>query len=114
MLPLQSPSPRSRFLNLRLSDGPFHEQDQTADALQSALDAEIRIRTHDLATLGLWGPMAREVLSRFVDAGELANAAFPFGAARELSLTLPDGTRIRIWALRISYVGELGWELDWR
>jgi len=75
------------------------------------LDAAIRIRTHDLATLGFWGPRAREVLGRFADPGELRDAAFPFATARELELTLPGGLQVPVWAVRISYVGELGWEL---
>ena len=75
------------------------------------LDAEITIRTHDLATLGLWGPRAREVLAKFVDPNLLTDTAFPFACARELPVVLPCGTRVPVLALRISYVGELGWEL---
>ena len=75
------------------------------------LDADIDIRTHDLATLGLWGPRARTVLGNFVDANMLSNDAFPFATAQKLSLALPDGKNVDVWAARISYVGELGWEL---
>ncbi len=75
------------------------------------LDADIDIRTHDLATLGLWGPQAREALGSFVDVDNLSNEAFPFAVARELSLALPGGKNVDVWAARISYVGELGWEL---
>jgi glycine cleavage system aminomethyltransferase T/glycine/D-amino acid oxidase-like deaminating enzyme len=75
------------------------------------LDADITIRTHDLATLGLWGPRARSVLGSFVDPNSLSNDAFPFATAQELSLLLPGGLRVDVWAARISYVGELGWEL---
>ena len=75
------------------------------------LDAEIRLRTHDLATLGFWGPRSRELLSTFVDPGELSDEAFPFATARELQLALPGGLQVPVWALRISYVGEFGWEL---
>jgi len=75
------------------------------------LDADITIRTHDLATLGLWGPRARTVLGNFVDPDLLSNTAFPFATAQQLCLLLPDGKTVDVWALRISYVGELGWEL---
>lgn len=75
------------------------------------LDAGIRIRTHDLATLGLWGPEARETLGRFVDPQALLPDAFAFGAAKELLLKLPGGATVPVWAIRISYVGEQGWEL---
>ncbi|MFP6663580.1 MAG: FAD-dependent oxidoreductase [Deltaproteobacteria bacterium] len=76
-----------------------------------ALDAKIRIRTHDLATLGLWGPQARQFLRRFADPATLADAAFPFATARNLTLDLPGGRKLPVWAVRISYVGESGWEL---
>jgi glycine cleavage system aminomethyltransferase T/glycine/D-amino acid oxidase-like deaminating enzyme len=75
------------------------------------LDAEITIRTHDLATLGVWGPRARDALGKLVDPTLLADEAFPFASARSLELSLPGGARIHVWAARISYVGELGWEL---
>ncbi len=75
------------------------------------LDADIRIRTHDIATLGLWGPQARQALGRFVDPNSLSDEAFPFANAKTLSLTLPGGKSVNVWAARISYVGELGWEL---
>ncbi len=75
------------------------------------LDANIDIRTHDVATLGLWGPQAREALGTMVDPNSLANEAFPFATAKELRLLLPGGKKVVVWAVRISYVGELGWEL---
>jgi glycine cleavage system aminomethyltransferase T len=75
------------------------------------LDAEITIRTHDLATLGFWGPRARETLGKFVDPNNLSNEAFPFATAQALSLALRNGKKVDVWAVRISYVGELGWEL---
>ncbi len=74
-------------------------------------DAQIQIRTHDLATLGFWGPKAREVLGKFIDPNELADTAFPFATARKLKLAIGGAAQIPVWAMRISYVGELGWEL---
>ena len=75
------------------------------------LNASIEIRTHELAALGFWGPEARTALGQFIDPNELSEANFPFGAAREIALKLPTGQEIPVWAVRISYVGELGWEL---
>jgi len=77
----------------------------------AGLDARIEHRTHDLATLGFWGPEARSVMANFVDPNELADAAFPFATAKTLRLSLPGRNPIDVWALRISYVGEYGWEL---
>ncbi|HJZ48908.1 MAG TPA: FAD-dependent oxidoreductase, partial [Roseiflexaceae bacterium] len=57
------------------------------------------------ATIGLWGPRARDVL-RDVTEQDVSNAAFPYYTARPLTIdTVP------VHALRISYAGELGWEL---
>ncbi len=70
------------------------------DARAVALDV-----TSGYAVLGLMGPSAREVLSQLTDA-DLSNAAFPFGTSQEIDLGLA-----RARASRITYVGELGWEL---
>jgi glycine cleavage system aminomethyltransferase T/glycine/D-amino acid oxidase-like deaminating enzyme len=75
------------------------------------LDAEITIRTHDIATLGLWGPKAEEALGNFVDADEISLENFPFVTAKNLTLNLSGGKAIDVWAARISYVGESGWEI---
>lgn len=61
--------------------------------------------TEDWGTLSLMGPLARAVLEKVTDA-DVSNAAFPFGHAREITIA---GATIR--ALRVTYVGELGWEL---
>jgi 4-methylaminobutanoate oxidase (formaldehyde-forming) len=57
------------------------------------------------AVLGLMGPRSRELLARVTDA-DLANAAFPFATSCEI----PVGRAVAR-ASRITYVGELGWEL---
>jgi dimethylglycine oxidase len=63
-------------------------------------------RTGSLFALGLWGPMARDVLSAVTDA-DLSNEAFPYMSAQYLNV----GEVAPVWAQRISYAGELGWEL---
>jgi 4-methylaminobutanoate oxidase (formaldehyde-forming) len=55
--------------------------------------------------LGIMGPRSREALSCLTDA-DLSSAAFPFGTAREIELG-----HATVRATRITYVGELGWEL---
>ena len=75
------------------------------------LEADINIRTHDIATLGLWGPHAERALGHFIDPGEINIGNFPFVTAKELTLKLPHGKTIEVWAARISYVGESGWEI---
>ena len=63
-------------------------------------------RTGSLFALGLWGPKAREILGVVTDA-DLGNDAFPYMTARYLHV----GEVGPVWAQRISYAGELGWEL---
>jgi glycine cleavage system aminomethyltransferase T/glycine/D-amino acid oxidase-like deaminating enzyme len=63
-------------------------------------------RTGGLFALGLWGPRARDVLEAVTDA-DVSNDAFPYMTGRYLNV----GEVGPVWAQRISYVGELGWEL---
>jgi glycine cleavage system aminomethyltransferase T/glycine/D-amino acid oxidase-like deaminating enzyme len=56
-------------------------------------------------TIGLWGPRARDVLAS-VTADDVSHAGFGFGTCREIEVG-----GIVVLASRISYVGELGWEL---
>lgn len=65
----------------------------------------LRDATSQYAALGLWGPLARHVLEQ-VSPDDVSNAAFPYFSARRISI----GT-IPALALRVSYVGELGWEI---
>ena len=71
----------------------------------------INIRTHDIATLGLWGPEAEAALGNFVDPNAINLENFPFVTAKNLTLNLSEGKTIDVWAARISYVGESGWEI---
>jgi dimethylglycine oxidase len=63
-------------------------------------------RTGSLFALGLWGPRARDVLRAVTDE-DVSNEAFPYMTARYLNV----GEVGPMWAQRISYAGELGWEL---
>jgi len=66
---------------------------------------EVEDVTSAYACIGLWGPSAREVLRRLTPV-DVSNASFPYMTAREL----PVGS-VPCLALRVTYVGELGWEL---
>ncbi|HEU5419439.1 MAG TPA: FAD-dependent oxidoreductase [Streptosporangiaceae bacterium] len=61
--------------------------------------------TSSWTTLGLWGPRARDILASVTDS-DVSNSGFAFGTCREIEL---GGATVL--ASRISYVGELGWEL---
>ena len=56
-------------------------------------------------TIGVWGPRARDILAS-VTSDDVSNDGFPFGRCR----TIEIGSQL-VLASRISYVGDLGWEL---
>jgi len=62
--------------------------------------------TSGWATLHVAGPRSRELLSRLTDE-DLSNEAFPFLSAREIEVGWTPA-----WAFRVSFTGELGWELS--
>ena len=61
--------------------------------------------TSSRAVINVQGPRSRELLSRVTD-DDVSNAAFPYLAAREIRVGYAP-----VLALRVTYVGELGWEL---
>jgi 4-methylaminobutanoate oxidase (formaldehyde-forming) len=81
-----------------------HDFGWIADHLP-ATGTTFRDVTEEWGTLSLMGPRARDILAR-VARSDVSNAALPFGSAREIDIC---GTPVR--ALRVTYVGELGWEL---
>jgi len=66
---------------------------------------EVRDLTSARACLGIWGPAAREIVGSVTD-DDLSNDAFPYMTARQISVG-----SVPVLALRVTYVGELGWEL---
>ena len=85
--------------------------DQVRDAawLKAHIPAGARVYLTDvtsgIAVLNVQGPNSRELLSR-VSPDDFSNAAFPFGTSREVEM----GYGL-VRASRVTYVGELGWEL---
>jgi glycine cleavage system aminomethyltransferase T/glycine/D-amino acid oxidase-like deaminating enzyme len=67
--------------------------------------ASITDLTSAYTTLGLWGPRSRDILASLTS-DDMSNEGFPFGTCRTIELG-----SLRVLASRISYVGELGWEL---
>jgi glycine cleavage system T protein len=57
------------------------------------------------ACLGLWGPRARDILAPLTS-DDVSDAAFPYLTARNITIG-----NVPVLALRVTYVGELGWEL---
>src|SRR5438876_927589 len=67
--------------------------------------ADLADLTSSMTTIGLWGPHARRVLQG-ATSDDVSNEGFKFGTCRVIEV----GTQ-RVLASRISYVGDLGWEL---
>jgi glycine cleavage system aminomethyltransferase T len=76
-----------------------------ADHLPEDGSAQIHDETNAWCTLGLWGPRARDILSS-VTGDDVSNDGFPFARCK----TIEVGP-LEVLASRISYVGDLGWEL---
>lgn len=68
-------------------------------------DVEIINRSNDWAALALQGPKSREVLAANT-AAALDNASFRWLSAQDIEIA-----GYRMWAMRLSYAGELGWEI---
>jgi glycine cleavage system aminomethyltransferase T/glycine/D-amino acid oxidase-like deaminating enzyme len=85
-------------------DGPrdfkWFRDNLPEDGSASILDV-----TSAWTTVGLWGPRARDVLSSITSA-DVSHEGFPFVRCREIEIG-----PLNVLASRISYVGELGWEL---
>jgi glycine cleavage system aminomethyltransferase T/glycine/D-amino acid oxidase-like deaminating enzyme len=66
---------------------------------------QVRDITGGTACIGLWGPLAREVISRVSD-DDFSNDGLKYFRGKQVSIA-----GVSVTALRLSYVGELGWEL---
>lgn len=82
-----------------------HDFDWIQRNIPAGCDAELVDVTSAYATLVLMGPLARAVLSR-VTRDDVSNEAFPFAHCRGIVIAGAP-----VLALRVTYVGELGWEL---
>ena len=82
-----------------------HDFDWISRHIPEGLDAHLLNVTSSNAVLALMGPNARSVLQTLTR-DDISNAGFPFGQARQISIA---GTPVL--AMRVTYVGELGWEL---
>jgi glycine cleavage system aminomethyltransferase T/glycine/D-amino acid oxidase-like deaminating enzyme len=76
-----------------------------SDHLPADGSAQIHDQTNAWTTLGLWGPRARDILSS-VTADDVSHQGFPFAHWKGLEIG-----PLSVIASRISYVGDLGWEL---
>ena len=82
-----------------------HDFDWIRRSIPEGMDATLVDVTSANSVLALMGPRARDILQSCCD-DDLSNAAFPFMSAREIRLAGAP-----VLAIRVTYVGELGWEL---
>ena len=82
-----------------------HDFDWISRNIPEGMNAQLVDVTSSNAVLSLMGPKARDILQS-VTRDDISNEAFPFGTARIIGIA---GCPVR--AMRVTYVGELGWEL---
>ncbi len=68
-------------------------------------EVEFKDVTDEIVCLGVFGPKSRNLMSKICK-DDLSNEKFPFGTSKKLIINNKE-----IWSQRLSYVGELGWEL---
>ena len=82
-----------------------HDHDWIRRSIPAGTDAQLFDVTSGWSVLTLMGPNARAILQQ-VTSADLGNETFPFGTMQTIGIA---GCPVR--ALRITYMGELGWEL---
>jgi glycine cleavage system aminomethyltransferase T/glycine/D-amino acid oxidase-like deaminating enzyme len=103
---------RSDLTIMRLADEHFRVVTGGAHGMadlkwfaDNAVDAQVVDLTSSWCTLGLWGPRARDILGS-ITSDDVSHEGFPFASCRTIEVD-----SLRVLASRISYVGDLGWEL---
>ncbi|MBI2975383.1 MAG: FAD-dependent oxidoreductase [Chloroflexi bacterium] len=94
--------------HFRMVDGGFdgmRDKKWLIDHLPADGSAQVSDLSSALATIGVWGPRARD-LAQSATEDDMSNAGFPYGTCRWVTFG-----PVRALASRISYVGELGWEI---
>jgi dimethylglycine dehydrogenase len=94
-----------KFYAVSAATAEFHDDDVLTQRAPADGSVAITRLSEEVGTLVLAGPKARDVLMQ-VTRSDLSNAAFPWLSARQIEIGSAG-----VLALRINYVGELGWEL---
>jgi sarcosine dehydrogenase len=96
---------KDRFYIVTGTGSRTHDLAWIEDHIDDGLEVEVTDITEELTTLSLMGPNARAVLSNVTDA-DMRAEAFKFGEAKPIAIA-----GYAVLAMRVTYVGELGWEL---
>ena len=94
-----------RYLLVTSAASPVRDKAWIERHLRSGEHVSVVDVSSAYAVLGVMGPASRELLGRLSSA-DLSTAAFPFATSREISVGYAT-----VRATRLTYVGELGWEL---
>ncbi len=94
-----------RFYIITSTQQAAHDADWILQHVPADADVTLTDVSSELGVVSIMGPEARTILSRVTET-DISNAAFPFGHSVEI-LVMEQPVR----ALRVTYVGELGWEL---
>ena len=105
---------QSEFTIVRLADDCYYltsaagamRQDLELLRTRSAnLEIDVKCVTSNIGVMAVMGPQSRKLLERATN-DNLSNSSFPWLSAMQIEIA-----GVSAWALRVSYVGELGWEL---
>ena len=88
-----------------ISSAAVRTHDKSHILKHLSTDVEFKDITDELICLGIFGPKSRDLLSK-ITKEDLSNENFKFGTGKNINLNSTD-----VWAQRLSYVGELGYEL---
>jgi glycine cleavage system aminomethyltransferase T/glycine/D-amino acid oxidase-like deaminating enzyme len=97
---------RDHFRVVTIGFAGMSDKKWLTDHLPDDGSAQLHDATSAWTTVAIWGPRARKVVQSVTEA-DVSHAAFPFATCRAI-----DIGSIRALAARISYAGELGWEIS--
>lgn len=92
-------------INSGIDHAYIEREARAQSAADPALWVHVRDITADTCCIGLWGPLAREVIAK-VSRDDFTNDGLKYFRAKKASIG-----GIPVTAMRLSYVGELGWEI---
>ena len=97
--------PDDRFMVMTSTGYGYHDLKWLRDHMPDDGSVSVEDVSNDLGCLCLWGPRAREVVTA-ASRDDFSNEVFPYRGARHVTIG-----GVPVLAVRLSYVGELGWEL---
>ncbi|MFW6004315.1 MAG: GcvT family protein [Halodesulfurarchaeum sp.] len=82
-----------------------HDKQWIRQQMEDDMEVELVSKSSALGTMGVWGPNARKVMQEITEE-DMSDEAFPAYTGQQVHIG-----DVEAYAMRISYVGELGWEI---